>query len=66
MKKKIITTNSYVKNFKFYNDNNFLIIDRDNPIINKNFLESCYSAVAEDIIYEYSPEKFVVELFKDL
>ena len=65
MKKKIITTNSYVKNFKFYNDNNFLIIDRNNPKIDKAFLEADYEPVAQDIIYEYSPERFVKTLLGD-
>ena len=65
MKKKIITTNSYVKIFKFYNDNNFLIVDRDNPKIDSDFLKTDYEPVAQDIIYEYSPERFVKNLLDD-
>ncbi len=66
MKKKIITTNSYVKNFKFYNEDNFLIIDRNNPKIDKSFIDSCYQPVADEIVYEYSPKRFVETLLEDL
>lgn len=63
MKKKIITTNSYVKNFKFYSDNNFLIIDRDNPKIDYDFLKSEYTTIDDEILDIYSPKKFVEKLF---
>ena len=66
LKKKIITTNSYVKNFKFYNEDNFLIIDRNNPKIDKSFIDSCYQPVADEIVYEYSPKRFVETLLEDL
>ncbi len=58
MKKKIISTNCHVKDFLFYNQNNFLIIDRDHPEINEEFFESEYLPVQEDVLYDYSPEKF--------
>ena len=59
MKKKIITTNKYVKNFEFYNQNNFLIIDRENPCLKEEFFETEYSPVDKDVLYKYSPENFV-------
>ncbi|MBR4973194.1 MAG: capsular biosynthesis protein CpsH [Clostridia bacterium] len=59
MKKKIITTNPYVKGFDFYNENNFLIIERKEPKIDESFFESPYLPVEEDILYKYSPKKFV-------
>lgn len=64
MKKKIITTNICVKNFDFYSDKNFLIIDRDNPIIEESFFESEYIPVGQDLLYKYSPKKFVETLFE--
>lgn len=63
MNKKIITTNSNVKIFKFYNDNNFLIIDRDNPKINKDFFKTDYEPVSQEILDMYSPETFVKKCF---
>ncbi|MBE6718760.1 MAG: hypothetical protein E7574_05865 [Ruminococcaceae bacterium] len=59
MKKKIITTNPYVKQFDFYNENNFLIIDRNDPKIDKSFFETEYLPVDEEVLYKYSPKKFV-------
>ena len=64
MKKKIITTNLYVKNFDFYDEKNFLIIDRDKPMIDERFFESEYLPVGEDVLYKYSPKKFVEILFE--
>ena len=42
MRKKSITTNLDIKEYDFYDKNNILIIDRKNPIINKEFLETNY------------------------
>ena len=38
MGKKIITTNKWIVNYDFYNQEQFLIIDRENPIIDITFL----------------------------
>jgi cellobiose-specific phosphotransferase system component IIB len=40
MGKQIITTNSWIKNYDFYNPKQILIIDRNNPVLSKEFLES--------------------------
>lgn len=40
IKKKLLTSNSYIKNEPFYNPNNILIIDPKNPIIDKDFINS--------------------------
>lgn len=37
--KKLITTNQRIKDYDFYNTNNILVIDREKPIITKDFLE---------------------------
>lgn len=65
MRKKIITTNSFVRNFSFYNNNNFLVIDRDAPKIEESFFDSDYINVSEDILCEYSPISFVYKLIED-
>lgn len=62
MKKKIITTNKYVKNFEFYSENNFLIIDREDPQLKEEFFNCEYIPVEEDVLYKYSPENFVKTL----
>lgn len=42
MGKKIVTTNTWIANYDFYNEKQFLIIDRNNPIISKTFLDEDY------------------------
>ena len=64
MKKKIITTNSRVYDFPFYNPNNFYVIDRDKPNIDISFFDSRYSPVDENILEQYSPSSFVKTLME--
>lgn len=59
MQKKIITTNSHVKEFEFFNDNNFLIIDRNNPVIDHVFFNKPYLSVDDQTLYKYSGQNFV-------
>ena len=54
MKKKIITTNKDVVNYDFYRPNNILVIDRENPILDKDFFESEFQEVPEEIVSKYS------------
>lgn len=63
MKKKIITTNKYVKDFDFYSENNFCIIDRENPVINEEFFEMPYISASKEVVEKYSPKIFVETLF---
>jgi hypothetical protein len=51
---KLITTNSDIKKYDFYDANNILIIDRDRPIIDSKFLYTPYKNVPEDIVEKYS------------
>lgn len=62
MKKKIITTNTAVKDYLFYNENNFCLIDRDNPKIDDAFFETPYIPASKEILRQYSPEAFVKAL----
>lgn len=66
MRKKIISTNVHVKDFLFYNENNFCIIDRDNPQIDERFWDLPYVDVAQEVIDRYSPEQFVRTLMEGL
>jgi len=65
MGKKIITTNSHVKNFEFYNKNNFLIIDRENPKLDEEFFKTEYLPVEDGILEKYSPENFVKTVLRE-
>lgn len=64
MGKKLITTNTGIKKYDFYNPKNILILDRDNPQIPAEFWESAYEPIPQKIINRYSLESFVRELFE--
>ena len=54
MNKKIMTTNSDIKNYDFYNDNNIQIIERDHIKIDANKLQNDYQALDEQVYDSYS------------
>lgn len=58
MKKKVITTNPHVREFPFFNENNFYVIDRDAPELDLDFLECSYIPVDSGILEQYAPERF--------
>lgn len=64
--KKIITTNQDIVNYDFYNENNILILDRDNIVIPSGFLESDYVPVDKLVYDKYSIDGWIYECFKDL
>lgn len=64
-KRKLITTNPAVKEYDFYNPQNILVIDRANPIVNKEFLESLYSPINEKLYYKYSLDGWIEYIFKE-
>ena len=65
LEKKLITTNQSIKTYDFYNKNNILVIDRDNPLIPKEFLTSNYEKIPEEIIKQYSIESWVKKLLEE-
>ena len=65
LKKKIITTNMNIKYEKFYSNSNILIIDRHNPIIPKDFIDSPYQDIVDEDIDYYSLETWISRIFSD-
>ena len=63
-RRKLITTNERVKEFDFYYPENYLIIDRENPILTEEFLNSNYREVREDIRQKYTLSAFLREIFE--
>ena len=61
--KKFITTNVDIVNYDFYHHNNILIINRDNPIIDKGFLKTSYKTLPPEIKFKYSIEGWLREVF---
>lgn len=62
MRKKIITTNEDIKNYDFYNPNNICVINRENPVVSKEFLEKDYEELPNSIYEYYSIEKWIVDV----
>jgi hypothetical protein len=59
--KKLITTNTYIKQEKFYNERNVMIIDRSNPQINLDFFETAFVKIN---IEDYSLDKWIKNIFE--
>lgn len=64
MQKKIISTNKTLKDYDFYNSNNILIIDKENPIIDMNFLNNNYTPIPDEIYKKYTLESWISTVFE--
>jgi hypothetical protein len=64
--KKIITNNSEIATYDFYNPQNILIIDDQNISIPNDFLNSPYAPIAADILRKYTLSKWVETVFKEV
>lgn len=61
--KKLVTTNKSIEKYDFYNENNICIIDKDNPVVQEDFLQSPYEPVNSKVLQRYSLRSFVQEIF---
>ncbi|MBE0390234.1 lipopolysaccharide biosynthesis protein [Flavobacterium sp. PL002] len=61
--KKIITTNSEIKRYSFYNQKNIYLIDRNNIVLDKNFFSSSYQDVNNELYKKLSIEGWLHCLF---
>lgn len=59
MNNKLITTNESIKYYDFYNENNVLIIDRNNPTLDDIFINTPYIKVENSIYEKYSLSTWV-------
>lgn len=62
-RKKLITTNKDIVNYDFYNPSNFLLIDRNNPQITLDFLQSPYIEIPTEVYLKYSIDNWIHEVF---
>jgi hypothetical protein len=60
--KKLITTNPQVSQADFYDSQNAVVIDRQNPKIDPEFFECPYRAPSMEIVRRYSIESWLDEL----
>ena len=62
--KKLVTTNTQVKDYDFYDPNNILVIDRKlPPRIPDSFLASNYSPLRPEVYAKYSLQGWIAEVF---
>lgn len=61
--KKIITTNTDIENYDYFDPNNVLLIDRNNPIIDEGFINSPYHPIDAGLYHKYSIEGWIEEVF---
>lgn len=61
MKKRVITTNTDIKNYDFYNPKNISIVKRKNPKFNIN-IDREYDSLNEDVYKKYSLESWIYEV----
>ncbi|OCB77776.1 hypothetical protein B0A79_10655 [Flavobacterium piscis] len=59
LQKKLITTNSDIANYDFYNPNNILIIDHKNPDIPVSFFEKEYEKIPDAIFNKYTLDGWI-------
>lgn len=64
-KKKLFTTNEEVVNYDFYNNNNILIINRNEPKLDIDFFKKDYEEIDEAIYEKYSLNSWLKTIFKD-
>ncbi|KDE62667.1 hypothetical protein FUSO5_09340, partial [Fusobacterium necrophorum BFTR-1] len=65
LEKKIITTQLNVKNEKFYNENNILVIDSKKEIdLRSSFFKTEYQKISKEIINYYSIETWTKEILE--
>jgi hypothetical protein len=65
-KRKYITNNAEVKNYPFYNPANILVVDAQHPDVPKEFIERPFEPVDEEIMYKYSIQGFIDEVFQNI
>jgi len=63
--RKLITTNSDIKNYPFYNPHNILVIDRENIQINPEFFKTDFKKIDPDVLYKMSLDSFIECIFGD-
>ena len=62
--KKMITTNSSIADYDFYNDSNILILDRSHPRVPNSFLYTEYHPVSENTYNRYRLSSWLDEILE--
>lgn len=63
-KRKLITTNERIQEYDFYSPQNIYIIDRNNPVVDENFLNGNYEECKPEVYEKYSIECWIKDVFQ--
>jgi len=64
-KRKMITTNSNIKKYDFYNANNIFVMDKNNLSGIEKFIKQEYQPISEDIYRKYSLHSWVETIINE-
>lgn len=64
-KKKMITSNRYIKQYDFYNPNNIFVINESLHEINLDFINSNYTDIADEIYNSYAISNWVKRILSE-
>lgn len=59
---KVITSCSEIKNYNYYNENNFFIIDRQNMKIDNDWLEVPYKNIDSELLNQYTIDYWIMKI----
>lgn len=62
--RKLVTTNTDIKSYPFYNENNIYIIDRQNPELEAQFFEKEFKEIENTVYFSMSLPGWIKELFE--
>lgn len=62
-RRKLITTNKAIKDYDFYHPSNILVVDRENPVLERSFFMSDYVEIDDNIINQYSLSSWIKKIF---
>lgn len=57
--RKLITTNTHITEYDFYDKNNILVVDREKPIVTDEFLNTPYKNIPLEIYEKYTIKSWV-------
>ncbi|WP_409303487.1 hypothetical protein [Peribacillus sp. SCS-155] len=64
-KQKLITTNQSIRDYDLYHPENIQVIDRENPVIEPNFLKQGYKDALNEIYEKYSIDFWLFDIFTE-
>lgn len=62
---KLVTTNEAIKKYPFYSSDNILVIDREQPKIPLDFLQTEFCPIPQSIMKKYALEEWVKKIFTE-